>query len=798
MAVAGLMVVRESLLHSGMIDLGKFLAFLTIAMVASGFKVRLPGIEGTMSVSFLFILIGVIQLSLGETLVIAFAAAGVQSFWQRKRDPKLVQVAFNFSMIAAAVGLSYFVYQYMTSTGHGLAISLLAVATTYFLSNTLPVAMIIAMTEGKSFFLVWVECYFWSFPHYLVGASVAGLLGVITREASWEKAILVLPFAYVLFHSCRVYLDRLEAGRKHVEDMAGLHLRTIEALALAIEAKDQTTHDHLHRVRTYAVEIGKMLKLSDDELEALRAAALLHDIGKLAVPEPILNKPGRLTPEEFEKMKIHPLVGAEILRRVNFPYPVVPVVEAHHERWDGMGYPFGLSGEEIPIGARILSAVDCLDALASDRQYRRALPLHKAVEEIVSLSGRQFDPKVIETLKANYPMLERKAIAEMAADKSSKLSLGQLRVDVDVKPAAGYESTEPAPVLNDSSFLESIAAARHEAQTLFELSSEMNSLSLDETLSLLAVRLRRLVPYDSIAIYVREENQLVPRHISGEHYRLLSTLQIPVGQGISGWVAQTGTPIVNGNPALESASAPERGRFAALGSALAVPLTGVSGTVGVLTLYQSQPNAFTRDHLRILLAISSKVAMSMENALRFQQAENSATTDFLTGLPNARSLFLHLDGELSRCKREQATVAVMVCDLDGFKEINDRYGHLEGNNLLRAFAQSLKQACREYDYVARMGGDEFVLVAPGLVPGAANDKVQRLHQMAVDAAMSVCGDSTLSVSVGCAFFAQDGTDAEQLLAVADQRMYVEKQKHHQAHPVTVQFHVPPARFDQVN
>src|SRR5437016_10913736 len=170
--------------------------------------------------------------------------------------------------------------------------------------------------------------------------------------------------------------------------MAALHLRTIEALALAIEAKDHTTHEHLKRVRVYAVEVAKHLKVPEEELEALRAASLLHDIGKLAVPEHIISKPGKLTPEEFEKMKIHPVVGAEILERVKFPYPVVPIVCAHHEKWNGKGYPYGLKGEEIPLGARILSAVDYLDALASDRQYRRALPLEEVIQRLAAASAK--------------------------------------------------------------------------------------------------------------------------------------------------------------------------------------------------------------------------------------------------------------------------------------------------------------------------------------------------------------------------------------------------------------------------
>src|SRR5438067_3449210 len=226
-----------------------------------------------------------------------------------------------------------------------------------------------------------------------MGAGVAALVSYLSHIIEWQTSLLILPAIYLIYRSYRLYLSKLENEKRHVEEMANLHLRTIEALALAIEAKDHTTHDHLQRVRVYATEVAKKLEVNDAEMEALQAAALLHDIGKLAVPEHIISKPGRLSPEEFEKMKIHPVVGAEILERVQFPYPVVPIVRYHHEKWDGSGYPDGLKGEEIPVGARILSAVDFLDALASDRQYRRALPMHEVLQRLAAESGKSFDPK---------------------------------------------------------------------------------------------------------------------------------------------------------------------------------------------------------------------------------------------------------------------------------------------------------------------------------------------------------------------------------------------------------------------
>src|SRR5438105_12441754 len=240
-----------------------------------------------------------------------------------------------------------------------------------------------------------------------MGAGVAGLVTYFNRMVEWQTSLLVLPAVYLIYRSYRLYLGKLENEKKHVEEMANLHLRTIEALALAIEAKDHTTHDHLQRVRVYAIEVAKELAVSPGEMEALHAAALLHDIGKLAVPEHIISKPGRLTPEEFEKMKIHSVVGAEILERVRFPYPVVPIVRAHHEKWDGTGYPFGLRGEEIPIGPRMLCAVDFLDALSSDRQYRRAIPLKEVMARVEAEAGSSFDPVVVAMLRERYLHLEK-------------------------------------------------------------------------------------------------------------------------------------------------------------------------------------------------------------------------------------------------------------------------------------------------------------------------------------------------------------------------------------------------------
>ena len=414
----GMVVLGYSCLHWQSQDLMRFACYLVVAVMASGLKVQLPGIDGTMSVNFLFILLGVLELSLPETLAIGCTASLVQSVWQTRKRLDPIKVLFNVAgMMANASSLTYLFYHWLSGrVGSNKPILLMIAALVFFFANTLPISIVIAMTEGKSSRKVWSECYFWSFPYYLVGAAAVGLVGIVNRSAGWQTSLLVLPLIYWVYRSYRLYLGRLEAEKervevekRHVEQIASLNMRTIEALALAIEAKDHTTHTHLQRVRTYAIEIARDLNLDEGEIEALRAAALLHDIGKLAVPEQIINKPGKLTPEEFEKMKVHPIVGAEILERVAFPYPVAPIVRSHHERWDGSGYPEGLEGEGIPIGARILAAVDCLDALASHRQYRPALPLSEAMAKVKEKSGTWFDPQVVEILESRFIELERMA-----------------------------------------------------------------------------------------------------------------------------------------------------------------------------------------------------------------------------------------------------------------------------------------------------------------------------------------------------------------------------------------------------
>ena len=772
--VLGLAAMLGALQEGPPRDMARFLAFFLITALGSSLKIKLPGLKGTMSAGFFFCLIGIMEFSLPEVMAMALAATLIQCLWRVKKQPKPLQILFNLANMCGAVFMTYLVYHSPALRAAGLgAPSILAItACTQFGCNTLPVAWMIARSEKKSLRKILRECYFWSFPYYLLGAALAGSFVAVDHWLGWQEAILCLPVLYIIYTSYRSYLGRLEDEKNHAKQMDALHLRTIQALALAIEAKDASSSDHNRRVQTYAVEIGREMGLNEADLKGLRAAAMLHDIGKLAIPENIILKPGRLTAEEFEKMKTHPIIGAEIIEQFEFPYPVAPIVRAHHEKWDGTGYPFGLKGEEIPLAARILAAVDCLDALASDRHYRRALPLDEAMEVVASQSNSGFDPKVVALLQRRYRELEN-MLNSLVIERRTLSH--HLPVQKEVEPAAGFEKRNPER--NEMEFLSSIAAATQEAQALFELSQTLgNSLSLNETLSVFALRLNRIVPHDAIAIYLFSEGSLKPEYVNGKDSDLFRSLRIPMGQGISGRVMEKREPLLNGNPALEVGNSQHPETSTLLRSALSVPLEGVNDVIGVLTLYHSGEQAFSKDHLRVLLALSLKVGLSIENAVRYQKAECSATTDYLTELPNARSLFLELHNEISRSRRSANSVTVLVCDLDGFKQVNDRFGHLEGNHLLRLVSDGFRNICREYDYVARMGGDEFVLILPSFDGQQVRNKAEQIGQMVTAIGQKVFGEDLLGVSIGEASYPEDGSDAESLLAEADRRMYKAKRR----------------------
>lgn len=751
----------------------QFAAYLLVAVLASALKVNLPAITGTMSVNSFFLLICMVQLKQGETMIVGLVGVLIQCLWKPKTPVMPIRVAFSATANTIAIAASYFVLNQPFFSPNLESLRILATACAYFLVNTALVALVVSLTERKKLKDVWIACYFWCFPYYLGGAALAWISTLLSRYFGWQVSLSLLPVMYLIYRSYQVYLQRLEGDRTHVEEMAGLHLRTIEALALAIEAKDHTTHDHLRRVRVYALELGTRMGLSDVDLQSLRAAALLHDIGKLAVPEHIISKPGKLTPEEFEKMKIHPGVGAQILEQVQFPYPVAPIVLSHHEKWDGSGYPNGLKGEEIPLGARILTAVDALDALASDRQYRRAMPLDRAMEIVAAESGRTFDPAVIRLLQSCYVELERKAVQQPR--DSVRLDTEPVALKGGA-PATGFEQSislssqlekgiAPANTQldTDTEFLAVVAHARQAIEELHEWTrSADGSLTLAETLGVFAMRLQDLLTHDSIAFYVKRGNYLLPAFVGGQNRLLFSCLRIPYGEGLSGWVAENRRPLLNGNPSVEAGYLNDPQKFSTLRSALAAPLETANGLVGVLAFYRTERDAFSANDLQILVALSSRIAQSLEYAAdRKPVAQDS---NALTQLPSAGQLYLELAGMV---RFQENSFALILCDLDNFGEINRRFGRDSADRVLQQMAHGLSQFFKSGEYIAHLGGDEFVVLIPGATAPELERHYDRIRLLVNSAGRHLPEPSLLSVSFGAALFPSNSSAPEVLLAEAE-------------------------------
>jgi diguanylate cyclase (GGDEF)-like protein/putative nucleotidyltransferase with HDIG domain len=671
----------------------------------------------------------------------------------------------------------------------------------YFLVNSILLASVIALSEGQRIQAVIRSLLDWSVCYYPVGVSLAEIVHTATERLGWAFSLALLPPLYLVYRSIRLYFGKMEQEKAHAEGLASLHLRTIEALATAIEAKDECTGDHLRRVQVYSLELAKHLGLSSEEVNALQAASILHDIGKLAVPDYIISKPGKLTPDEFDKMKVHTVVGAEILEQVAFPYPVAPIVRSHHEKWDGSGYPDGLKAENIPIGARILSAVDCLDALASDRQYRRALPLDEAMDYVAGLSGRSFDPQVVDILKANYREFER--LAQSTPLRNHKLSKDLIVIRGDA-PDAGFEKSASSTAAAGASGAaratgavgatgdrvptpaDSVASARHEMTAIVDLAADLSkSLQMENVLAMLAERLKQLVPYDCLAIYVRERTILKARYTSGLNSSAFASLEIPVGQGLSGWVVENGKAIINGNPAVEPGYVEASGQLGSLNSALAIPLgDGVEQFSGVLTLYRAEKDAYTADHLRVLLAIKGEIARAVEKALRVQKVEAGTVADQLTGLPTKTALLGYMqDGFAAQRK----PVTVLLCDIDEFRRVNDLFGRPKGDELLKLVSDILRTNSRNVDYVARVGADEFALLLTAARPEELAGKIEALNGLVTNACRSLCGEESSGLTIGVACFPENGADAESLLAFAEQALGKAKEARRAGRSVMLQF-----------
>jgi putative nucleotidyltransferase with HDIG domain len=578
-------------------------AALTIASGRLTFKV--PSIEARFSASELFAFTTVLLFG-PEAGAVTLAFDSLFLSWRHRMSA--MQALFNFGNLALSVWISGTLFFAAGGTeplfnrpapADHLLIPLALMALSYFIANSGMIAAAIAFQTQQRAFDVWRSHFMWVGPGYGAGASVALLMVVSMRQVQFSALALLLPTLLVSYLMLRSSFGRLDDAKEHDDRLNRMYLSTIETLATAIDAKDEVTHGHVRRVQGAAVALAREMGIKDPlVIKAIEAAALLHDTGKIAVPEHILNKPGRLTPAEFEKMKLHAPIGAEILSSIDFPYPVVPIVRHHHESWDGSGYPDGIRGVDIPIGARILSVVDCFDALTSDRPYRRRMSDEDALRIVMERRGTMYDPLVVDTFARTYKQVM--PAADTPPHPAVK-ALGDARSIQSAEPAA-LAAAAGGP---DAGMLEEVVAFASFSRAM------RGEAGLGDIGALVWMMMRNVVPCSSMALFVHEEatDAMVARHTAGANAAALRQTRYGMSQGPVGWTAVTRRAIVNTEARLDGGgSIPGDSPLAWM---CTLPLVHEGSLTAVVALYAAEGSPFTEQHAQVLDLLAPQLASAL-------------------------------------------------------------------------------------------------------------------------------------------------------------------------------------------
>lgn len=751
---------------------------LLFTLIFSTWKVDLTVFHGKMTPTFAIVCLALLLQGLDAAILCGATGALVGSIIRPDKSrwairffwPPLYRVGFNLGncLLACLTAALVFdtVVRFAPESSLSPLLGVVAFTASYFAINTLGVALAISLQQGLPWLAVWRENFVWTAPGFFVAAVVtAGIQAGFQQLGIWS--LLFLPPFYLIYFSYRNYLGRIhnysakvEQDMAHIQELNKLNQAIIASLATAIDAKDRYTCTHVNRVKHYATALARAAGLTGPELEAVVTGALVHDIGKLGIPDHILGKPGKLEPEEFRRIQSHVSIGTEILSPIPFPFPVVEVVRTHHERWDGLGYPQGLRGEEIPMGGRIIAIVDVFDALTSNRPYRRALTHEEALRILQDEGGRQFDPNLVALFEQIHSQA-RAELDQMEAESGLDAENGDL-------PLEGASAlTQISQAAAEMAAVSDVAHALAEQETLEQISEVVVGRALT------------LLPADTAILYLRcaNDQELVAAAVAGHYDDLLGGMTIQIGEGVAGWVAKEHQPRVNVSAALDVARRFSPDQSMELSAATAVPLLHGPDSLGVLAVYTLGFRTLSEHHLHVLNILAEHAAVAIQNSRRIERQRELAYTDPLTGVANSRNLVRHLDRLTFpsglATKLPGGVFSVIMMDLDRFKEVNDTLGHLHGDETLRTVAQTLTRIARPGDLVCRYAGDEFVL----LLPGATRKQAERIADRAresVDSLPPVQGQVKIGASVGVASFPEDGNDGRALLHVADQRMYEDK------------------------
>jgi len=636
----GLAITAHSLvqLFAQAVDV-QWLILAALTLLTGTFTVRIPGVPARLSVSDTFVFASVLLFGPAAGTITALLDALIISLRLRHHTREPFRVIFNVSAVALATRVAGEVFFAVAriqpySLAHTplsqILFPLFLFTLSYFLLNSWLVTLALAIEQDKPPFPIWRHNFLWLGVNYFGGGSVAGLLVTYSREIDFTTLGIIVPLLLISYLTFKTSLGRIEDANQHLTQVNRMYLSTIETLAMAIDAKDQITHGHIRRVQRLAVGLARVVGINDEtQLKAIEAAALLHDMGKLAIPEFILNKPGRLTTNEFAVMKQHANIGADILGSIQFPYPVVPIVRHHHESWDGSGYPDGLKGVAIPLGARILSVVDCFDALTSDRPYRARLSVDDAIAVLVQRRGTMYDPLVVDKFIEAQQQLSESAKSEETESEALETIATKLRISPE--PEGPTRSAT-----DDKAALKALALLR-------SIRPSPSGTSIEDAGLLISTRLAKLVNFSAMALYVVTDNGHALRccYADGPLVSLVGGAETQLGEKLSGWVAAHRTPIWNSDATLDLTSEVARNSAVALGSS--IPLIDDDSVVGTVTLYAPVGMEIGLEQRLLIQAVAPLLARGLSSSLIHDEI---AAIDG-TSQRDREALYTILDGVLS-------------------------------------------------------------------------------------------------------------------------------------------------------
>lgn len=750
-----------------------------IAILVCQFHPNLPYTHIHVSAKAIFTFWGIIWLGPAAGILLS-AAASITERISSDRGPTAKLYGISCDISAAYVSaISYFLtfsllnsYLLDTSTRQLLVPSSVFFAVVVMAFTNFAVRGMLALlgrAAEQSFALG--ENLFRSFVrpigNYVTCLLATLLIYAVFKHFGIELGLILLPIAIFGNIANRIHHRMLEQKTKEISEASRLHLATVEALASAIDARDQAGAGHIRRSQIFAVGLGKTLGLPEEDINALRAASLLHDIGKLAIPDHILNKPTRLTQAELEKTKIHVSVGASILEKAGFGYSVVSSVRHHHEWFNGSGYPEGLRGKNIPLTARILSIADVYDTLRGPKPYRSPMSSEDSCSLLRERAGRQFDPKLVTVFLENIEAFEDEVVAQGLSYISDEEILEDPHVSLTGRPRLSY--------------MDEIKRANREVVSLYEIARDLSSSEdLERTLALFTRQISEFVPYDNCIVYLVEESGdfATAVHADGKNHAELKGKRLKIGEGATGYVLDKQKPIDRVDPALDFAFSEHEFTSKYVGMA-SLPLISEGRLLGAVTLYSNELPNYEEEHLRLLETISRIASDAISRSQAHDQTRSFALTDPLTGLPNARSLQQQYDKETARAGRNNSNFQLLMLDLDGFKIVNDTYGHRSGDTMLREVAQVVRGQLRDYDFLARYGGDEFVALIPDTDFEYVKDLCRRIEKAVLSFHMTFGEEehASVGISLGSASFPKDGELMHDLIAVADKAMYRVKAAH---------------------